>query len=405
MDLKKKKICVFIGSRGNYLILNSILRNIIKSDRLDLILIVGASAILDNYGNVDRKIIQDGFEINERLFMIIEGETLETMAESTGLGIIKLSRILHKYKPDLTLNIADRSEMLAFAIASTYNNIPIIHIQGGEVSGSSDESIRHAITKLSHIHFPANELSKQRLLQMGEDKRYIFNFGCPRIDTIKMLLGNPYPIEEINTYIKTRGVGDIFDINSNFIIFSQHSVTTEYNQSEQQITNTLKALKEISEEQNIHVIGLWPNVDAGSNKISRGIRIFRESKFEWQDSNKKYNKNFHFFKYLPFEYYIRLMDKTLCLIGNSSSGIREGAFIGTPVVNIGTRQNNRLRGKNVMDVNYDYKNIKEAIEKQIEHGKYESELIYGDGNTGKRIVEVLESIDVKIQKTFITMEV
>jgi len=263
---------------------------------------------------------------------------------------------------------------------------------GGEVSGSIDESIRHAITKLAHVHFPANELARERILQMGENEDFVFNFGCPRIDTVKEILNNPFQIEEMNKFIKLVGVGDVFDIDNKFLLLSQHPVTTEYGEGKNQISETLKAVRGISIERDVPVLVLWPNSDAGSDDVASGIRMFRE----------KYNdRKFHFFKNIPLESYVWLMEKTLCLVGNSSSGIREGAFIGTPVVNIGTRQNDRARGKNIIDTDYRYKEIKNAIENQIKHGKYTSEPIYGVGNAGKQIVEVLEDIDVKIQKKFV----
>jgi len=394
--MDKRKVCVFLGSRANYSSLKSVMRHIHLSDKLELILIVGASALLDKYGEVVNLVERDGFSVNEKLFMLIEGETPETMAKSTGLGLIELSGALMKYQPDYTLIVGDRFEMLAAAIASAYNNIPIVHTMGGEVSGSIDESIRHAITKLAHIHFPANELARQRIFQMGEPENQVFNYGCPRIDTIKEILDNPSNNEDINKFIRIEGVGDIFDIENEFLIISQHPVTTEYGQGKQQISETLKAIKEISQERNIPIILIWPNSDAGSDDVASGIRIFRE---------KHQDQNFHFFKNLPLEYYVSLMDKALCLVGNSSSGIREGSFIGTPVVNIGTRQNDRARGKNVIDVDYNYENIKKAIKTQIDHGKYESEHVYGNGNAGKQIVKVLETIKINIQKRFIKREI
>ncbi|MFX1391957.1 MAG: UDP-N-acetylglucosamine 2-epimerase [Promethearchaeota archaeon] len=388
----KRKICIFLGSRANYSSLKSVMHHIKLSEKLKLILIVGASAILDKYGEVNKLVEQDGFHVDDKLYMIIEGETPETMAKSTGLGIIELSGIFMRYQPDFTLLVGDRFEMLAAAIASSYNNIPIAHTMGGELSGSIDESIRHAITKLAHVHFPANELAKDRILQMGEDEKFVFNFGCPRIDIVKEILEKSPNKNKINEYIRTKGVGDIFDIDDGFILLSQHPVTTEYGYGKQQISETLKAVQEISHQHEIPIIGLWPNVDAGSDDISSGIRIFRE---------QKKDINFHFFKNIPLEDYIWLMDKTSCLVGNSSSGIREGTFIGTPVVNIGTRQVDRARGANVIDVDYDSKQIKKAIEKQIIHGKYERENLYGDGNAGIKIVKVLETIEVKLQKKFI----
>jgi len=352
---------VFLGSRANYSSLKSVMKYINDSEKIELFLVVGASAILDKYGEVINLVEKDGFHVNEKLYMIIEGETPETMAKSTGLGLIELSGILMKYRLDFTLLVGDRFEMLSAAIASAYNNIPIVHTMGGEVSGSIDESIRHAITKLAHVHFPANELARERILQMGENEDFVFNFGCPRIDIVKEILNNPFQIEEMNKYISLIGVGDVFNIDNKFLLLSQHPVTTEYGEGKNQISETLKAVREISIERDVPVLVLWPNSDAGSDDVASGIRIFRE---------KYDDRNFHFFKNIPLESYIWLMEKTLCLVGNSSSGIREGAFIGTPVVNIGTRQDDRARGKNVIDTDYKYKEIKNAIETQIKHGKH-----------------------------------
>lgn len=282
--------------------------------------------------------------------------------------------------------------MLTAAIAALYMNIPIVHTMGGELSGTVDEIIRHAITKISHVHFPANELARKTIIQMGENEEFVFNVGCPRIDSIKEILETDYDKDIINQIIRKNGVGSIFDINNGFLLVSQHPVTTEFGLGEQQITNTLNAVSEVSKEYNYPVIMLWPNVDAGSDHISRGIRKFRE---------RGLDKQFHFFKNLPLNIYIWLMDKTACLIGNSSSGIREGAFIGTPVVNIGTRQSDRARGKNVIDVSYNSDEIKKAIITQIKHGKYPSDPIYGTGNAAKKIVSILENIDVNVQKNSI----
>lgn len=390
--MTKRKIFVFLGSRANYSSLKTVMRYIQESDKLDLILAVGASALLDKYGEVVKLIEKDGFKISEKLFMIIEGETPETMAKSTGLGVLELSSTIMKYQPDFTLVVGDRFEMLSAVIASAYNNIPIAHTMGGEVSGSIDEMIRHAITKLSHVHFPATELAKERILQMGEDENYVFNFGCPRIDTVKEILEKTHEMTDVNDYIKAAGVGGSVTVDKNFLMVSQHPVTTEYGAGKEQINATLKAVSEISDERDLAVIMLWPNVDAGSDDVASGIRIFRE---------KYKDKNFRFFKNIPLIDYVWLMDKTACLIGNSSSGIREGAYIGTPVVNIGTRQEDRGRGTNVIDVPYDSKLIKQAIEQQIDHGKYGSEDVYGNGTAGKRIAKVLETVEVKIQKKFI----
>lgn len=384
----KKKICVFIGSRANYSSLKPIMKKIQKDQSLTLILFVGASALLEKYGKAVDIIKQDGFNVNEYIYMTISGGNPVAMAKSTGLGLVEISNLLNKYEPDLTFIVGDRYEMLSIAIASAFMNIPIAHSMGGEISGTIDESIRHSITKLSHIHFAANELAKQNIIKMGENPKMIFNFGCPRIDSVKKII-NENNSANINKLIKKDGVGDVFKIEKNFLLVSQHPVTTEFDDGEKQINETLYALKNIQKKSDIPIIMLWPNVDAGTDKISQGIRKFRE---------KNKLSNFHFFKNLPLEIYIHLLNKTKCLIGNSSSGIREGAYLGTPVVNIGTRQNYRLQGKNVINVGYNKEKIKDAILKQIKNGKYKSESIYGKGNASSKIIKILKNINIKIQK-------
>jgi UDP-hydrolysing UDP-N-acetyl-D-glucosamine 2-epimerase len=365
------------------------MKKIQNAPELDLILFVGASALLDKYGEVVELVKQDGFQVNEHIYMLIEGDKPATMAKSSGLGLIEMSSLLHKHKPDLTLIIGDRHEMISMAIASAFMNIPVAHTMGGEITGTIDESIRHAITKLSHIHFPANEQAKQNIIRMGEKAENVFNVGCPRIDTIKEILNENHDYE-INKYLKFEGVGDDFIMNGgDFLLVSQHPVTSEYGSGETQIFETIHALKEIQERENLPVIMLWPNADAGTDDISRGIRKFREHENP---------QMFRFIKNLPLPIYVHLMKKTKCLVGNSSSGIREGAFIGTPVVNIGSRQKGRDKCKNVLDVDYDKNKIIDAILRQIKNGNYEESHIYGDGNASEKIVKILKEINVSPQK-------
>ena len=385
----KRKICVFLGSRANYSSLKPIMREIKKDPEMELILFAGASALLDKYGEAAKLVESDGFKINEYVYMLVEGEIPCTMAKSVGLGLLEIPGLLRKHRPDFTLIVGDRFEMLSAAIASAFMNIPVAHTMGGEISGTIDESIRHAITKFAHLHFTANEQAKQNVIKMGENPEMVFNFGCPRIDIVKEIIQNNYD-NEANEIIKTNGVGDIFDIkNKKFLLVSQYPVTTEFGSGEKQITETLFALSEIEKELHLPVIMLWPNADAGSDEISMGIRKFREeSKL----------LNFHLFKNLPLHIFVHLMNKTNCMVGNSSAGIREGAFIGTPVVNIGTREKDRQRGENVINADYNKEDIKKAILKQIEHGEYASNPLYGDGNASKKIKETLKTARVDIQK-------
>lgn len=350
---------------------------------LELQIVIGASALLDRYGAVVSLIEKDGFVPTARVHMLIEGETPETMAKSTGLGLMELPTIFGQIKPDVVVTVGDRFETMATTLAAAYMNIPIAHTMGGEVSGTIDESIRHAVTKFAHIHFPASMEAKERIIKLGERPDDVYMVGCPRIDLVAEILAQQDA--EIDGHLFDIGVGERFDLAQPFLLVSQHPVTTEYGEGERQITATLEAIR----ESGVPAIILWPNSDAGSEDISRGIRKWRE---------RKLDQNMHFFKNLPVATYIRLMRRTACLIGNSSSGIREGAFVGTPVVNIGSRQDMRERGDNVIDATPDRAAILSAIRHQIAHGHYESQPIYGDGAAGKRIADVLAKCEVQIQK-------
>ena len=380
---KKRKICVVIGSRANYSSIKSAMLAIRDHAELELQLVIGASALLDRYGAVVSLIEKDGFVPTAKVHMLIEGETPETMAKSTGLGLLELPTIFGQIKPDVVLTVGDRFETMATTLAAAYMNIPIAHTMGGEVSGTIDESIRHAVTKFAHIHFPASEEARERIIKLGERPEDVYMVGCPRIDLVAEILAQQDG--EIDGHLFDLGVGERFDLTRPFLLVSQHPVTTEYGEGERQITATLEAIR----DSGVPAIILWPNSDAGSEDISRGIRKWRE---------RKLDHNMHFFKNLPVATYIRLMRRTACLIGNSSSGIREGAFIGTPVVNIGSRQDMRERGDNVIDAAPDHASILEAIQRQLKHGRYESQPIYGDGAAGKRIAEVLSRCEVQVQK-------
>lgn len=383
-----KKICVFIGSRANYSSIKSVMKAVKAHPKLELQVVLGASAILERFGKVKNLINKDGFEADAIFHNIIEGDNPATMAKSTGLGLIDASTIFNNLKPDMLVVVGDRYEMMSVTLAAAYMNIRISHTMGGEVTGTIDESIRHAITKFAHIHFPANEDSRQRIIKMGEDEKYVFNVGCPRTDLVaEELQNNSYQVLK-DIFEIYGGVGNTLNLSQPYLLVSQHSVTTEFGDNRNQIEETLKALEDLQ----MPTIMLWPNSDAGSDEISKGIRIFRES------NNPKW---LHMFKNLPTHIYIHLMNTTSCLIGNSSSGVREGAFIGTPVVNIGTRQNKRLRTNNVIQVDYDAKDIVVAIKAQIEHGKYESSDIYGDGTAGKKIANILVDCEPSIQKTIV----
>ncbi len=379
-----RKICVVIHSRANYGRIKSVMRAIDIHPELELQLLVGSSALLYRFGSVIDIIRGDGFKENAVVHSILEGETPTTMAKSTGMAITELATHFENLKPDIVVTVADRFETLSTAVAASYMNITLAHSQGGEVTGSIDESVRHAITKLAHIHFPATERAKEYLLRMGEQQETVHLTGCPAID---LVAESDLALPE-DLFKRTTGVGDELTTKKDYIIVLQHPVTTEFGSGFKQIQETLEAAHEVSKT-GMQIVWLWPNVDAGSDDISKGIRMFRD---------REEAKNMHFYKNFTPEDYVLLLANARCIVGNSSSGLREGAFLGTPCVNIGTRQSGRERAANVIDVKCDANEIKTAIDNQLKHGRYESSHLVGDGTAGTQIANILATSNLKIQK-------
>jgi UDP-hydrolysing UDP-N-acetyl-D-glucosamine 2-epimerase len=382
-----RRVCVFIGSRANYSSIKSVMRAVRQHPDLTLQLIVGASALLDRFGSVVDVIEADGFTPDARVTMIVEGETPATMAKSTGLGLLELPTTFEMLKPDIVVSVGDRFETMATAIAAAYMNIPVAHTMGGEISGTIDESIRHAVTKLAHIHFPANTAAGDRIVRMGEPPDTVHVVGCPRIDLVAEIARADGGIPHAE-WLTREGVGAHVDPAQPFLLVNQHPVTTEYGHGKEQIWETLMALEELQ----MPTIMLWPNVDAGSEDIATGMRTFRE---------KRAPKYIRFYKNFPIDTYVRLMLACSCVVGNSSASIREGAFLGVPAVNIGTRQSGRDRGPNVIDVGYSRPEIVDAVRRQVAHGRYTCDALYGDGKAGGRIADLLARVPLSVQKRLV----
>jgi len=378
-----RKIGLVVTARPSYARIKTALQAIQRHGDLELQLIVTASALLDRYGSIVNYIEQDGFKIAARVFIVLEGENLLTSAKSTGLGIMELATIFDNLRPDVVVTVADRYETLATAVAAAYMNIPLAHVQGGEVTGSVDEKVRHAVSKLANLHFASTKGAAERLIRMGEDPKTVFVTGCPSIDLAAGVLKDP----DLNfdPFEKYGGVGAVNELSDGYVVVMQHPVTTQIADSRAQITETLEAV----EAMGLPALWFWPNVDAGSDDISRGIRIFRE---------KGRGTKFHYFKNMEPEDFLRLVFSSKAIIGNSSMGIRECSFLGVPAVNVGDRQAGRERGENVLDVAYDAEEITRAISAQLRNGRYKSTHLYGDGKAGPRIADLLASARLGIAK-------
>lgn len=382
--MPKRKICVVVTARPSYSRIKSALTAINAHPSLELQLVLAGSALLDRYGNAADFIEKDGFKASAKVFMVLEGENPTTMAKTTGIGVMELTNVFYNLQPDAVVTIADRFETIATSIAAAYQNIPLVHIQGGEVTGSIDEKVRHANTKLADLHLVSSDDARARVVKLGENPEKVINTGCPSIDLVKEICAeqtlNFDPIE------KYGGVGEELNWKDGYAVVMQHPVTTEYQKSREHITETLEAINKL----NYPVFWFWPNVDAGSDGTSNGIRTFREMVKP---------KSIHFFKNMEPLDFLRLLKHSRALIGNSSAGIRECSYLGLPVVNIGNRQNRRLRGKNVRDVSPQRDEIYDAVKELINYNKFSGSQIYGNGEAGKKIAEILASSELSFSKT------
>jgi UDP-hydrolysing UDP-N-acetyl-D-glucosamine 2-epimerase len=379
-----RKIAVVITARPSYSRVKTVLTAIKKHPELELQLIVAASALLDRYGSAVNYIEKDGFEIAAKVFNVLEGENLTAAAKTTGIGILELSTVFDNLRPDIVVTVADRFETMATAISASYMNIPLAHIQGGEVTGNIDEKVRHAITKLADYHFVASENAKQRVIQLGENPEMVFNTGCPSIDIAQTVAQKK--VLDFNPYQKYGGVGSQPDLSKGYLVVMQHPVTNEYQDSRRHIEATLRAIIQLNQP----TLWFWPNVDAGADGTSTGIRSFRE----------KYKmENVHFFKNMEGDDFLNLLHHSKGLIGNSSVGIRECAYLGVPVVNIGSRQNRRDRGNNVIDVTYDEQEIIAAVAEVLQNPNKNSSEVYGGGNAGENIAQLLKELPLQFHKT------
>jgi UDP-hydrolysing UDP-N-acetyl-D-glucosamine 2-epimerase len=380
---RKKKICVLVTARPSYARIRSALKAINEHPGLELQLVVAASALLDRYGNAIRVIESDGFEIKARVYMVLEGENLVTSAKSTGLGLMELPTVFDNLQPDAVVTVADRYETLATAVAASYMNIPVVHVQGGEVTGSIDEKVRHAVTKLSNLHLVSTKLARERVIRLGEDPDTVVQTGCPSIDIADEVARKPEL--DFDVFQKYGGVGDRVDLSSGYLVVMQHPVTTEYDESLRQVEETLYAVKELG----LPTLWFWPNADAGSDGTSKGIRVFRE---------REQPHNLHLFRNMNPEDFLRVLVHSVGIVGNSSVAIRECSYLGVPAVNVGTRQQGRERGANVIDVDHDRRAIVEAVRKHLSGTRPKRDTIYGDGQAGARIATCLAERTIGVEK-------
>ena len=382
---KVLKITAFTGTRADYPRIKSLLSKLDKDKKYDLKIVVTGSHLLKSSGYTIKDIIDDGFKVDKKVKMFLEplDDSLAGNAQSFARCALGITKIIKSLKPNIALVTVDRVETLAIASVCALMNVPIIHVQGGEISGTIDESIRHAVTKLSHFHFVATKLSKKRVIQMGENPKNVFHTGCPYTDILM-------EEKKKNKTIKIKNL----DIKQRFCIFTMHSVTTNLNEAKILFKDVCEAIKFISEE--FLIYAFLPNTDPGCNLILENLKGL---------------KNIFLIKNLKSSEFIYLMKKAEFMIGNSSSGIREAATFKLPVINIGSRQNGREKSTNVVDCGFSKTEILKKVNLVTQNKKFKNKLkycrnIYGDGKVAQRCLKIIDNLDLKnvIEKKFFNFQ-
>lgn len=376
---KRRRIAVILVDRANYGRLKPVMMAIKEHPQLELVVVCSGTMVLDRFDRPVRVVRQDGFDVSAEIYIELEGSTPSTMAKSLGFGIIEFSSEFARVDPDVVLVIGDRYEGLAAALAASYMNLCLAHIQGGEVSGSIDESARHCISKLAQFHFPSTQRSADFLVRMGELPDTVFHVGCPSGD-IAHSLDKRLPID-----IFDDGLGAPIDTSKPYMLVVFHPVTTHFGDAGESVEEVLLACEELGQQ----VVWLWPNIDAGSDRVSAAIRRFRENRHPgWL----RLVKNF------PPDDYLRVLGNATCAIGNSSSFVRDSSFFGTPVVLVGDRQDSRECAENVLKSPCERNSIVAAIRAQAVRGRYAPSQLYGDGNASRRIADHLATLKPYVQK-------
>lgn len=376
-----RKVCVLLVDRANYGRLKPVMRAIQCHSGLTLQVLAAGTMVLERFAQPVQEVRKDGFPLDGEVYIELEGSTPLTMAKSVGFATIEFASEFHRLKPDVVLIIGDRYEALAATIAAAYMNLCILHVQGGEVSGSIDESCRHAISKFAHYHFPATKRSAEYLMRMGERPETILGIGCPSSD-LAMRLDRSIADDILNF---NKGGGAHIDTSKPFLLTVFHPTTTQYGSEKEEMHQLLLALQEMQ----MPTVLLWPNIDAGADHISKAVRLFRDRCGPgWLRTLTN----------LTPENYLKVLANTACAIGNSSSFVRDAGFFGTPVVLVGNRQDGREMDAHVTRVSSVAPEIVDAVSVQLQHGRYAPSTLYGDGQVAERIADVIAGLKPYNQK-------
>jgi UDP-hydrolysing UDP-N-acetyl-D-glucosamine 2-epimerase len=364
------RIAVVVTARPSWAKLQTLCEALKAKPDVELQIIACASALLERYGKVVDVINAQGFTVTEEVWSTYEGTNLVTSAKETGSLLEGLCGVLQRLRPSSVVCCADRHEVLAVAQAGAYLHLPVAHLQGGECTGSIDDRVRDAVTALADYHFTATERAKYRVVGLTGAYDRVWNVGCPSIDLAKRALCEPPVTNE-----ELGGAGPAIDFEQPFVMVLQHPDTRFHEDAHAEMVETLEGCA------GHQVVAFWPGQDAGAEGASKALRERQQS------------LGLRTVRNLPPSRFLRLLAQSACLVGNSSAGIREASFLGTPVVNIGLRQWGRERAANVLDGPHDREWIREAVKVQMACGRYPSSSLYGTGNAGEQITEVLCRLD------------
>ena len=383
--MNMRKIAIFTGNRAEYGLQYPILRAVDRHPQLDYRLLVSGAHLDPNFGRTLDEIRNDGFRVDAEVKIEMDAGSLFATAQAIGSGILAISRVLADLKPDMMVVYADRFEGLAAVIAASQMNIPTAHIEGGDLTegGALDDSVRHAMTKLSHLHFTTNQQASNRILAMGEESWRVHTVGFPAIDLISE--GRFANAAEV---VERLGL----DLSRPVVLFTQHSVTTEFDQAAEQVLPSLKAIERFAGE-GIQTILTYPNNDAGGRAIIERLEAFRERRIPGTQVHRSLGRHlYHGVLALARDPAMRV-----ACMGNSSSGLKETPAFYCPTVNIGSRQEGRLRGENVLDAGYDADAIAAVMQRCLFDDGFRAlcrraENPYWLGDAGPKIAAVLAMI-------------
>lgn len=373
-----RTVAVSLTTRSQYARVKTALDEISSDPEMELELLLTGAGVVRKYGSLQSILEEDGFEVSRTVQNVVEGGNLSSQSKTTGLAMVETTTWLRDVDPDLVVITGDRYEIMSIALPACYLNVPIVHLEGGEITGSVDDKVRHATTKFSDYHFVSTQRARQVVQALGEDSERVYKTGCPSIDVAEGVVradDTEYDPQE------EKGVGAKIDVSEDFVVVQYHPVPTKYSDQYEKTWTLIDALNEID----IQKFWFWPNMDGGTDMVSKAMREFR---------GQRDPEDVHFLINLPPSEYLTLVNNSVCMVGNSSVGIRECSYFGKPAVNIGERQRFRERAANVTDVACEKDAIRDAVVDEIGNS-YESSSLYGDGDAGRRIADLIAGIDVQ----------